>query len=489
MPKPKQFLKESKKKSKHAQQAPETADEYLAAGVDFEEAGEKWRGGDAVKSTRFFIRAIDCYDEALKKFPSSFDLAYNKARVQYELTQHPKLKDQLPGSLLDLLQTALESSRYALALKEDNADVLFNTAQVLTSLAQAFEDTRNNTIDVLPLLEEALELFQRCLTLQEYHHTENLAQEEAVRSSSPSVPNEIPDSEDSTTVSSPSSELPQEERWATIIEPVTNSTLLDTLLAQLETLTFLASQIPPENSKSLSWIEEYSTNLLNSKLPAYLEGTDREAEAGLIGANFIAALADANFRAQFIDISTYARALEEGFSSLNLASDPEGLVNRAEALISYNSSLRFFPEISQNHEVLASRWKALTTALECLTAASKIPTAEEVAKIHMVRGDVELLRYRLGKEGYELALKSAAVLVKNAEKFYRGAAGLARSSGLVKEFKEAGFKEALALGIKGETAKLVEAWKEDKESVRGVLEDAVEDGLVDGEELAGMGLS
>jgi hypothetical protein len=67
----------------------------VPAGVDFEEAGEKWRGGDAAKacapaaitcvstdpgpqSTRFFLRAIDCYDEALKKFPSSFDLAYNQ---------------------------------------------------------------------------------------------------------------------------------------------------------------------------------------------------------------------------------------------------------------------------------------------------------------------------------------------------------------------------------------------------------------------------
>ena len=31
------------------------------------------------QSARFFGRAIDCYDEALKKFPTSFDLAYNKS--------------------------------------------------------------------------------------------------------------------------------------------------------------------------------------------------------------------------------------------------------------------------------------------------------------------------------------------------------------------------------------------------------------------------
>lgn len=30
------------------------------------------------KSTRFFIRAVNNYEEGLGKFPSSFDLAYNK---------------------------------------------------------------------------------------------------------------------------------------------------------------------------------------------------------------------------------------------------------------------------------------------------------------------------------------------------------------------------------------------------------------------------
>jgi hypothetical protein len=44
--------------------------------------------------------------------------------VQYELTQYPRLAAQLPGTLLDLLKTALESSRVALNLRQDNADVL-----------------------------------------------------------------------------------------------------------------------------------------------------------------------------------------------------------------------------------------------------------------------------------------------------------------------------------------------------------------------------
>lgn len=51
---------------------------FPAVGVDFEEAGEKWRAGDATKSLRFFLRAIDAYDAGLQKFPRSFDLSYNK---------------------------------------------------------------------------------------------------------------------------------------------------------------------------------------------------------------------------------------------------------------------------------------------------------------------------------------------------------------------------------------------------------------------------
>ena len=51
---------------------------FRAAGVDFEEAGEKWRAGDAAKSLRFFIRAIEVYEKGLRIFPRSFDIAYNR---------------------------------------------------------------------------------------------------------------------------------------------------------------------------------------------------------------------------------------------------------------------------------------------------------------------------------------------------------------------------------------------------------------------------
>src|SRR6266536_2364643 len=118
---------------------------------------------------RFFIRAIEMYETGLQRHPASFDLAYNKARVQYEITQHPKLVTQLSAPLIDVLRVALESHREALKLQQENEDVLFNTAQVLTNLAEAITDTQEG----LKLLQEALELFQRCLVLQEFRYTES----------------------------------------------------------------------------------------------------------------------------------------------------------------------------------------------------------------------------------------------------------------------------------------------------------------------------
>ncbi|KAK6605391.1 hypothetical protein H4I95_05197 [Botrytis cinerea] len=372
MPK-KQFLRDTKKKSKHTPQIPATADEYLAAGVDFEEAGEKWRGGDAVKSTRFFVRAIDNYEEALKKFPNSFDLAYNRARVLYELTQYPKLRAQLPGTLLDLLSAALEASRFALSLKQDNADILFNTAQVLTSIAEVTSETRNVGNDNnLALLEEAIELFQRCLTLQEYQYTESQTQAESAP-----ISDDDPDMEEGgVSLSNPNSEPPQDDRWASIVEPVTLETLLDTVVAQLQTLAILC-----------------------------------------------------------------------------------GLV--------------------------------LTAALDNLTKASKLPSADNLPKIHILRGDVDLLRFQLGQppSNYEVSFKNGAVLSKNAEKFYRGAGNFAKVEGLSKELEEAEVKEALAMSLYGEQDKLLRCVKLQPEVVRNILEDALDDGLISYEALSAMGIA
>lgn len=78
-PKRKDFLKPGKPKGKLKAPEPQTENDFLEVADEHEQAAGKWRAGDAAKATRFFNRAIDAYNEGLKKHPQSFDLAYNKS--------------------------------------------------------------------------------------------------------------------------------------------------------------------------------------------------------------------------------------------------------------------------------------------------------------------------------------------------------------------------------------------------------------------------
>ena len=47
-----------------------------------------------------------------------------RARIQYDLSQQPRLLHYLPTNVLSLLQASLESHRYALNLKGDDTNTL-----------------------------------------------------------------------------------------------------------------------------------------------------------------------------------------------------------------------------------------------------------------------------------------------------------------------------------------------------------------------------
>jgi hypothetical protein len=135
-------------------------------------------------------------------------------------------------------------------------------------------------------------------------------------------------------------------------------------------------------------------------------------------------------------------------------------------------------------------WSALSTALSNLTLASKLPDVENLAAVHVLRGDVELLRYQMGVQGWDISQKSAEVLVKNAEVFYRGGKNVAMAAGEGGVEREARVKEALVKGIRG-----------DGEGMRGLLGgmvhvevekivgDAVEDGVFTAGQLQQLGIT
>ncbi|KAJ5482522.1 hypothetical protein N7475_001334 [Penicillium sp. IBT 31633x] len=498
MPKPKSFLRETKSKKKAAsKQVPVTADDFLAAGVELEEAGEKWRAGDAAKSMRFFMRAIANYDEGLQKHPGTFDLAYNKARVQYEITQHPKLAAQLPAPQGELLQVALQSHRDALVLNQDNADVLFNSGQVLTSLAESMSNSKHpddeQLMQAATYLQEAIELFQRCLMVQEMKYTE--MQEEIEQMESGDVPPPAPEAE---TVPQPAEQSQPEsgeeqEQWAMIVEPVTKNTLVDTAVAQLETLTTLCNLLTSNpGAGGVGWVQDYSSELVHSRLPAYAEGSDRQYEAALARARFICALNELLYRGGHTDIQTYQQEVGQVFGpELDVSADPDGLCGKADALTSLSQALNDIPPSEDDESFessVALRWKSLSTALDALTAATKLPDADNLPKIHLGRGDAEMHRWRLGRApwNHTLAKQNGAMLLRNAQTYYRGAAALARREGAAEEERDGTCKEAIAAAIEGQTTKLDQLKSTILQQLVAVAQDMVEDGMVDGRELSAL---
>ncbi|KAK5197006.1 hypothetical protein LTR72_000233 [Exophiala xenobiotica] len=439
MSKPKAFLKKSKSK-KNAEQALETADDFLAAGVDFEEAAGKWRAGDAVKSMRFFSKAIDVYDRGLQKFPNSLDLAYNKSVEAASLAcREPAGIQQLQAPILEVLQQALEAHRYALSLDQDNADSLFNTAQVLTAIAEeSAKDSNRPDQEALQALEEALELQNRCLGVQELKLEEsNQQQNEAASQMASEEPNPVEskamDEGADEGVVTPANNAA--DQWFLAVEPVTKETLVDTILAELGTLTtlcsILASSTTSAPAKSLAWVEEFSSRLLQTKLPVLVQNAEAERlqEVALAKANFLSSLLEAGYRTGSIDASTYKRERDEAFRSpgLDLERDFAALMANANSLISFNAALADDNAADPSSQA-SQRWNALSAAIVNMTVASKIsgPVPEDIAETHLIRGNCSLLQYQLGlpPSMYQPATSNAPQLLKNADTFYRNAGKL-----------------------------------------------------------------
>lgn len=413
------------------------------------------------------------------------------------MTQHPKLAAQLPASLVDILQIALRSHREALDLKQDNTDILFNTAQVLTSLAEAVTEGKRHSEqqqtqqEGVEWLREALELLQRCLALQEFRLTESEAEAQGGEMEGSAAGAEPvatgsggDDAMQQESRQEGSAELAEEEQWASVIEPITKSTLVDTAIAQLETLATLCGLLTFEHGSVVAWVEEYSASLLKERIAIYIEGTGRQHELLLARAKFISAMADVSYRSGRIDLETYKRELSYAFEDgLDLSNDPDGLCSRAEALIAFNSSVSDAALLQQPDTVAQSttlRWQSLSSALDSLSAASKLPQAENLPKIHIARGDVEISRWQLGRPPWNYAASSgnAATLLKNAQTYYRGAAALAQRGGAASEETDASAKEAIALALAGDRSKMDPLVGKSKGSMVAVAEEMIEEGLV-----------
>lgn len=506
----------------------------------------KHRGGDPIKSLRFARKALDLYTQGLSKYPQNFDLAYNKGRLELEIATHHSLVKALDVPVTQVLQQALTSHRYAISLNPDNADTLFNTAQVLTTIAEyvAKNDSIPDT-EALSYLEEALERQNQCLQIQQARFAESRGMHEAAMNQNLQDDDDIEDDDggaklDSSTKSAfEDQNEDQQEQWVSIIEPVTANTLIDTILSQLSTLTTLCTLLTSSTSSmattpiSPSWIESYSTNLTTNILPALTSDPanteillPRASEIHRTKAIFSASLLDLAFHTNSITPEMYVTNLAAAFSTSDLGNsetktetdnDPETQIAHARALITLSSSLselsHKMPPSSQSSSSSSStpipthRWTTLSQASTILTKTSTFPTTKStpytLATTHLLRGDIALLLYALSHPpmSHPQAISNKSQLLKNAEVFYRNAGKLFGSVG--GEGEEEGAVARWRGGVV-EVLKIVEEGGNagrgvDRERVRKVLEgvsvgrsgewrreqmgDMVDEGLVEGVEL------
>ena len=359
-----------------------------------------------------------------------------------------------------------------------------NTAQVLTSLAEAVVEGRkppeSAKSQAVSLLKEALEIFQRCLDLQEFKYSQ--AQDQAADVDSQA---NIDDVKSPGSIGTPS-DASEEEVWASVEVPITQHALFDTVSAQLSTLTTLCRLAFAQEHSEFAWIEENYRNVILRKLNTYAIGSNNEHEAALAKAKFTSALSDVAFRHGNLELRAYEQQLTAAFSdpAIGLTDDAQGLYDRAGAELTFDDSVqtlmaRVLP--AERTQICTIRWKHITRALESLTAASKIPSAPNLPRIHIRRGDCEMLRVSLGEEPfqYSLAIKSLSTLLKNAEVYYRGASAFAkRSAAEDEEQRDAEVKEAVVLALEGDAQRLVALAETEREYLEETIEEMREEGLL-----------
>ena len=491
MGKSKQHVRPSKKQKPKVVE-PETADEFQEAADREEDTGSKWRAGDSAKSGRAFVRALEIYDKGLQKHPGNFDLAYNKARLQLEVTQQPALVEHIGLPLIDLLNYTLDSHRYALRLNEENSDVLFNTSQVLTSLAEQLSETGQSP-QAIPLLQESLELLSACLSRQEMLLEQQKLDFEDIDEGGVQLdPDERPASTSSSSIS---------EQTALVENPITANDLLDTVHASLSSLTTL---VPLVEQTALQTYGDMAQTLTEERAPTYISLLPSDVQdstkfaVALDRAIFIAAFADAQYSFMVIEFETYLNRLD-AFNIPGKEQSAHALCAEAEARTELASSAIDGFQGSPDLPAQAC-WKQLTTAQDLYNLATKLETdeaKERKANVYESKGNVELLRHRLASAHAsplsESIKRSAKTLIQNAQTYYKGAAQLARADGDSELEVKAKQRWLVATDI-GAALYNVEPkespFEGNSENARGdlirALEDVVDEGLIEmsvGEEI------
>lgn len=464
-----------------------------------------------------------------------------RANLEYSITEDERIVAQL-GNKTALLNETLNSHRFAISLYPTNTDILFNAAQVLTSLAEAQLEAGTleaGRFEARPLLEEAVDIFTKCLENQQQEYAQIQAEIAKAQASGEyqeawegerQQPGEG-QSEDIDTDST-SSEAPGD--WATIEEPLTPETILETCTAQLSALTTLLGlydpvvDLPSIEKKAQDGLETTGTRIpalielvdkspIAQTVPERVAGptlsigstsateeatTSTKDDAILAAANFQASIAEMTYRSGRGTSTEYAQKVESIFSELIKGAENGGSPelaainaqsNYADALMDLASALADGSQYTASSPTfptdLELQWTALTQAQNLLTQLSSAPytsllSPSRLADTFIARGDIDLFRFRISF--FEIAkpawAKSRPTLVSNAGVFYRGGRTYAEKAGAAEVRKTADAKATVAEILKevaSGSGATKDSWRGKRVEVVKVLEQMVEEGIVE----------
>jgi hypothetical protein len=383
---------------------------------------------------------------------------------------------------------------------------------------------------VKPLLEEAVEIFTKCLQSQQQEYSlmqAEIAKAQASGEYTEAWAGELPaeeSQEQEMETESSTSDAPGD--WATVEEPLTPESILETCTAQLNTLTtLLGLYIPATDLSSIEKRAQDGLDTATTKIPALLELIDaspattavEEPKAGptlsigstsaveeasttpkddaiLAAANFQASIAEVQYRSGRTSSTEYAEAVERTFSSLTAkTTTPDLTITNiqsayADALMDLASALAATD--------IDIQWTALTQTQNILTQLSSAPytsmlAASRLADVFLARGDTDLFRFRLSllESAKPAWAKSRPTLVANAGVFYRGGRTYAEKAG-VAGVRATADSKAIVAEILKEVAigsgVVKDNWKGRGEDVARVLEQMVEEGIVGRENVEGV---
>ena len=284
---------------------------------------------------------------------------------------------------------------------------------------------------------EALECQARCFTIQTGQYAESRQLLNEVVENSPNDEDEDDGGARlDTSTKSVFEDHEMEQRWASVVESVTTDTLLDTILAQLGTLTTLCSILsnnPTTTDAHLNDIELYSNQVNNVALPELLKAEPELAtqehihDITLAQMNFQLNHTELLFHAGKVNLDEYQQILEEMYNKISAMTMADLNIAFSRGLLTFSNAVGTGPM----SDVSAIRWKALSQALKVLADAAKLPGVKEqidvLALTHLLRGDSSLMLKSLGDHphSYSQAVTNASQLLKNAQVYYTNAFKLA----------------------------------------------------------------